>query len=121
MTSTDQWLIDRLAATVRRLGQRNAREKAREMRDAAAERARLRKENLKMRVELGALVVEAGLSDWARDELLGLFLDGRDRATQSPTARLAMRKRGEAFSSLHATGTRGLPSPATLAPEKRAN
>lgn len=97
MTSTDEWLANRIAITVRKLGQRSAREKAKEMRDAAAERARLRKENLRMRIELGSLIVEAGLSAWTRAELLGLLIDGRDRATHSPTARLAMRKRGEAF------------------------
>lgn len=93
----DEWLIKRLTATVEQLSERRKAQLMRDWRRSTTQRAKERREGLRVKIELGSAVFKAGLRSWSQDEVLGLLLDGRDRVSHSPTLRLAVRKKGEAF------------------------
>lgn len=85
--------IDRARQKLSRL---KAQLRLRNARSNAKMKTLQRRAEYRRRLNLGGAVLAAGVGDWEADELLGLLLDGRDRALGSKTARLAMRKRGQA-------------------------
>lgn len=95
--SADGKLARRIASKTEQLGQLVARRLLREQREAMKERARQRRADLERRKELGGAVLAAGLDDWSVSEVVGLLLEGQDHLGYSPTMRLGVRKRGEAY------------------------
>lgn len=80
----------------KRLARLKARSMLREMREEHRARELARRKHHQRRLALGDAVLEAGLDDWQPNEILGLLLHGIDDVGQSPTARMSLRKRGEA-------------------------
>lgn len=99
-------LVERIDLTSTRLAQLQARQRLTEQ----AKRARQRKEEKRAqaktlasllrsadahrKIALGGVVIAAGADDFDAAELCGMLLDARDRVNNSPTARLALKKRG---------------------------
>lgn len=84
-----------LERATRDISQVRARELAREMREKAERQERARKEAFRRRLAMGEIVSRAGLDHWSAAEVLGLLLDAKDRAGDSPTMRMGLRQRGE--------------------------
>lgn len=101
---------DQVLRATQRLARLRARELLKEKRHSMRNQNAMRKAALRRRIELGAMVESANLSDWDPAAVLGLLLDGRERHAHSPTLRLAMKHRGEA----HRRG----PEPARPRPPK---
>ncbi|MGN7126810.1 conjugal transfer protein TraD [Methylorubrum thiocyanatum] len=51
-----------------------------------AARSDERRRDAHLKIQLGGLIIKAGLGDMPRDQLLGLLLDGRERARDPDTA-----------------------------------
>lgn len=114
MNRPDEWLIKRLTATAEQLTQRRKAQLMRDWRRSTTQRAQQRKDELRVKIELGGAVVKAGLRSWSHDEVLGLLLDGRDRVSHSSTLRLAVRKKGEACRTGRPAETTQPPVPPTI-------
>lgn len=97
MSLKSNTIENQVLRATQRLAQMRARELLRENRRALRAKSVQRRASIRRRIELGDAVCSAGLEEWETPTVLGLLLDGRDRATQSPTMKLALTKRGEEF------------------------
>lgn len=86
----------RIADGLLRLAKLNAMVMIKEKKEVDRVRQRERKLRVKRRAVYGDAVLDAGLDHWEQDEIVGLLLHALDDIGTSPTARLALRKRGEA-------------------------
>lgn len=91
--------IERATERVMRSSQQLARQIAgqllQEKRAKAHARKRARELELRRKLQLGAAVISAGLSEWDITEVRGVLLEAKERVGRSPTMRMAARKRGE--------------------------
>lgn len=56
-----------------------------------------RRRDAHLKIQLGGLIVKAGLAEMSKDRLLGLLLDGKDRALDPDTAARFSARGAEAF------------------------
>ena len=102
-------LEERLKLVTQGIAKRQAREILAENRKEFERKEVERKAAARRQMELGELMVRAGVTRWENATLLGLILHGRDNAETSATAKLAMTKRGdEALREQHGKETPGL-------------
>lgn len=95
--STNKTLEEKIMAATQRLARAKARAMLQEMRDEHRARELQRRKLLQQRLALGDVVFKVGLEGWQPTEIMGLLLHALDDVGQSPTARLGLRKKGEAF------------------------
>jgi hypothetical protein len=100
MNAMSDKLAERLANTADRLARLKARQLLRDMQTKNRIEDAERRADVRRRIELGSAVLTAGCGDWTPTEIVGLLLDGRERAGSSPTMRIGARRRGEEHLSL---------------------
>ncbi|MEO5623465.1 MAG: conjugal transfer protein TraD [Dokdonella sp.] len=94
MTEQRPQLAAQIERATKRLTQLKAREFLRNQQAKTKAKGEVRRADAHRKIELGGLVIAAGLKDWDCAELVGALLDAADRASHSPTVRLGLRKRG---------------------------
>lgn len=87
-------LADRIARTRTLLGQLTEQQKLADRRAAQKAKDDARRADAHRKIELGGLVIAAGLAEWDPAELVGLLLKGAERVAQSPDARLILKRAG---------------------------
>ena len=105
LMSTPDPITREIQRAVANIGQLKARQLLREMRSQADAKAKARRKDSQLRFELGALVLRCGLSQWDRDEIAGMLIDGKRHAEESATMRLAFKKHGAALVNLASSKT----------------
>ncbi|WP_430912232.1 conjugal transfer protein TraD [Methylobacterium sp. sgz302541] len=63
------------------------------------ERTDERRADAHLKIQLGGLIIKAGLGDMPRDQLLGLLLDGRERVRDPEIAEQFARRGAKEFKS----------------------
>jgi len=95
MSAHTDKLTERVASATERLAKLKARQLLREMRTEHQAKRLARRTDLRRRLDLGGAVLTAGCGDFVMVEVIGLLLDAKERIGNSPTMRLAARKRGQ--------------------------
>lgn len=92
---TEERVQAQLVRATQRAAQIRARKLLHEMRVSTREKNRERRNLLRRRLMLGDTVISTGLGDIEKSDLIGLLMDARVRYIESPTLRMAVRKRGQ--------------------------
>lgn len=95
-TAAEQRMAVQVARATKRVAQLQARQLFHELREAAQEKEAARRSGTRLRLEIGSLV-QAVVPDWGLAEVAGALIDGRARASHSPTVRVAYRRHGEGY------------------------
>jgi len=87
-------LADQIARTRAQLTKLTERQKLADRRAAEKAKADARRADAHRKIELGGLVIAAGLAEWDPAELVGLLLKGAEKVAQAPEARSLLRRCG---------------------------